>query len=514
MLGRLKVGQRLRLGFGLMMAGGLCLALLTALQFQRFKQAADDVSLQRLPAVARLAELDGLLQSIRRSQLEILFEFDRDKRQGKARQGQDQLARFLSEAPASLALNDAGGWPDLLRTFADVGRQIPALAGNLAQAETLRQLVTQQAAQAGQALQDQLSLAVHQEMARARRSADEGDRIQRSVRLSLAAFSSGFLLLGALLTWRITHSTVAPLGEASRAARRMAGGDLQSGPATPQGGEIGELQDSLTTMRSGLGHLVTDIRRTSDSVRHAAEEMAQGYADLSVRTENGALGLQGILGSVQQLGHNADEGHRLGERVSTLAAKAGESVEQGSQVVQEVVQTMGGIEEASLRIADIINVIDGIAFQTNLLALNAAVEAARAGEQGRGFAVVAHEVRTLAQRAGTAAHEIKRLILDSRAKVEEGSRLVGRTGQTMGDIRRQVLAVSGLLDDMRSGLAAQNGHVQQIAQAVQALDGSTQQNAALVEQGSAAADSLRHQSRQLTEVVAVFRLDASALPVG
>ncbi|KAH2387633.1 hypothetical protein KXW64_008465, partial [Aspergillus fumigatus] len=157
--------------------------------------------------------------------------------------------------------------------------------------------------------------------------------------------------------------------------------------------------------------------------------------------------------------------------------------------------------EASLRIADIINVIDGIAFQTNLLALNAAVEAARAGEQGRGFAVVAHEVRTLAQRAGTAAHEIKRLILDSRAKVEEGSRLVGRTGQTMGDIRRQVLAVSGLLDDMRSGLAAQNGHVQQIAQAVQALDGSTQQNAALVEQGSAAADSLRHQSRQLSEVV-------------
>ena len=515
MLGSLKVGQRLVLGFGLMMAGGLALALLTAIQFQRFKAAADDVRLQSLPAVVKLAQWDHQLQEIRRSQLEILFEFDKEKRREKAQRSQSLLTALVAKVQDGADRADEAKQRQALKkdlqTYADLSQALPALAGDLAQAEALRELVTHRAAVVGAAVQERLSEAVQLELSNASASAQRGEQIQGSVRFTLVALSLSLLLLGSLLSWRITHSTVGPLAAASAAAQRIASGDLQATKLSQQAGEIGELQTSLSQMRRGLSQMVTDIRSASQSVRYAAEEMAQGYGDLSLRTENSSLGLQAILGSVHQLSDDSDRSHHSSDQVNGLAQEAASSVEQGSQVVQEVVHTMSAIEEASLRIADITNVIDGIAFQTNILALNAAVEAARAGEQGRGFAVVAHEVRTLAQRAAAAAHEIKSLILNSRQKVETGSRLVAQAGKTMAEIRRQVLGVSQLLTDMRQGTAAQHSHVREIRDSVEQLDSSTQQNAALVEQGSAAADSLRQQAQQLTQLVAVFRLGDDGL---
>ncbi|NUP88094.1 MAG: chemotaxis protein, partial [Burkholderiaceae bacterium] len=250
-----------------------------------------------------------------------------------------------------------------------------------------------------------------------------------------------------------------------------------------------------------------EIRQTADSIQVASTEVATGNQDLSQRTEQAASNLQQTASSMEQLTATVRQSADAAAQANQLAASAAEVAQRGGQVVQQVVTTMDAINASSKKIADIIGVIDGIAFQTNILALNAAVEAARAGEQGRGFAVVAGEVRSLAQRSAEAAREIKALIGNSVDKVETGSRLVTDAGSTMNEIVASVQRVTDIIGEITAASSEQSAGLGTINVSVVQLDQMTQQNAALVEESAAAAESLRDQASRLAGLVATFRLD-------
>ncbi len=314
------------------------------------------------------------------------------------------------------------------------------------------------------------------------------------------------------VVWLIKSITV-PLDEAVSMAQTVAGGDLRSEVHVTSTDEIGALLGALKLMQNNLCSIVGKVRTGTESIHGAAVEIAAGNLDLSGRTEEQASSLEEtaaamvqLTTTVQQNNVNAAEACKLADTASTVAARGGDAVEQ-------MVRTMGSINESSKKIVDIIGVIDGIAFQTNILALNAAVEAARAGEQGRGFAVVASEVRNLAQRSAAAAKEIKALIGDSVERVDAGSRLVGQAGETMGEVVASVQRVTAIIGEISIASGEQRDGIEQISLAINQMDSVTQQNAALVEEAAAAADALEQQAASLTEAVSVFKLqEQSAAP--
>jgi methyl-accepting chemotaxis protein len=306
------------------------------------------------------------------------------------------------------------------------------------------------------------------------------------------------------------RAVTASLAQAGSAVRAIAGGDLTHDIAVHSRDEVGQLLEHLQAMQVALRKLIADVRSGVDSVGTASREIAQGNADLSSRTEQQASNLQQTAASMEQMTATVNHNTESARQANQLAASASQVAVKGGAVVGEVVNTMGQITASSRKIADIIGVIDGIAFQTNILALNAAVEAARAGEQGRGFAVVASEVRNLAQRSAQAAREIKSLINDSVARVDTGSQLVNDAGTTMQEIVTQVKRVADLIGEITSSTLEQSSGINQVNQAVTQLDQMTQQNAALVEQSAAAAESLKDQAARLAQTVSVFKLSATA----
>jgi methyl-accepting chemotaxis protein len=324
-----------------------------------------------------------------------------------------------------------------------------------------------------------------------------------------ALVTCALLLTASLLFifWYVYRQIARSLGNAVRATDTMAAGNLAA-PIDLQGpSEVAGLLRALSTMRDNLGRIVAEVRNNADSVATASKEIAQGNADLSQRTEEQASNLQQTAASMEQLTATVKQNADTARQAAELAGGASSVAGQGGEVVGKVVTTMDDISTSSKKIADIIGVIDGIAFQTNILALNAAVEAARAGEQGRGFAVVASEVRSLAQRSAQAAKEIKSLIGTSVEKVQAGSSLVGDAGQTMGEIVSQVRKVSDLLAGISAASNEQTAGIGQIGDAVAQLDQVTQQNAALVEQSAAAAESLQAQAAQLARAVSYFTIN-------
>jgi methyl-accepting chemotaxis protein len=256
----------------------------------------------------------------------------------------------------------------------------------------------------------------------------------------------------------------------------------------------------------GISAIVSTVRNGSDSISAASHEIASGNTDLSHRTEMQAAALGSTASSVNDLSQAVSQNADNASQANDLALGASRIAVKGGEVVNRVVSTMDEINTSSKRIADIIGVIDGIAFQTNILALNAAVEAARAGEQGRGFAVVASEVRSLAQRSAAAAREIKGLIQASVERVEQGTALVDQAGSTMGEIVAAIQRVTAIMSEISGASGAQSSGVSRLGQAVAEMDETTQQNAALVEQSAAASESLRQQAQQLVEAVAAFKL--------
>ena len=308
------------------------------------------------------------------------------------------------------------------------------------------------------------------------------------------------------LTLMNSSSIIGPIQEAKRAAHAIASGDL-SQPIARQGrDELADLLGSLDEMQKSLRSMVGQVRSSTDSITTASAEIATGNQDLSARTEQTASNLQHAASSMEQLTGTVKQSADSARQANQLASSAADVAARGGEVVAQVVATMDDINASSKKIADIIGVIDGIAFQTNILALNAAVEAARAGEQGRGFAVVASEVRSLAQRSAAAAKEIKTLIGASVDKVEGGSKLVADAGTTMTEIVNSVKRVSDIIGEITAAASEQSDGIGAINGSVTQLDQMTQQNAALVEQSAAAAESLKEQAVRLASVVGTFRL--------
>ncbi len=315
------------------------------------------------------------------------------------------------------------------------------------------------------------------------------------------------LLIATGTVW-LVRSIRDPLGQANDIAARIAQGDLSSRISTHREDEFGTLLRSLATMNDSLGRMVAQVRLSTDNIATASSEIASGNNDLAQRTEQTSSNLQSTASSMDALTATVQHSTDNSRQASALAANASTVAQRGGAVVTQVVATMQEIDTSSKKIADIIGVIDGIAFQTNILALNAAVEAARAGEQGRGFAVVASEVRSLAQRSAEAAKEIKGLIGTSVEKVESGTRLVTEAGATMQEIVLSVRRVADVIGEITEAAHSQSTGIAGVNEAIGNLDQMTQQNAALVEESAAAAESLREQADRMKEAVAVFRVSA------
>jgi methyl-accepting chemotaxis protein len=332
------------------------------------------------------------------------------------------------------------------------------------------------------------------------------EQIKLESRRTMALLGLLSVAFGAVCAWWLTRSITRPVSAAVLLARRVAAGDLTSRRQVNAKDEIGALQDALADMNEHLLGLVTDIRGGSHAIATASSEIAAGNLDLSARTEEQAGSLEETASSMEELTSTVTQNAGNARQASVLATSASEVAGRGGVVVSQVVQTMASINASSKKIADIIGVIDSIAFQTNILALNAAVEAARAGEQGRGFAVVATEVRSLAHRSAAAAKEIKVLIGDSVARVDEGAKLVDQAGATMSEIVGSVKRVTDIIGEITVATDEQTAGIGQINAAINQMDQVTQQNAALVEQAAAASNAMHEQASQLLQAVSVFKL--------
>ena len=315
------------------------------------------------------------------------------------------------------------------------------------------------------------------------------------------------LVATVLIAWFMTGIIVRPLTHASELADALARGDLSKRPAFVSTDATGMVLASLGTVSHNLSGMVSEIRQSADMINQASSEIADGNTDLSNRTESQANNLQRTVGRMDELSGMVKASVETAQQANQVASGARSAAESGSVVVGQVVSTMDEITASSRKIADIIGVIDGIAFQTNILALNAAVEAARAGEQGRGFAVVASEVRILAGRSAAAAKEIKTLISASVDRIATGSKLVSEAGNSISEIVTQVNRVADLIEGISSSAHEQARGIDEINQAISQLDSVTQQNAALVEEAAAAAGSLNHQASRMVDAVSKFKLE-------
>jgi len=398
----------------------------------------------------------------------------------------------------------------------------PAIALRRGAGDDLAAVVAGEQAGKGTAGMDAMRAVVEQlrstETAELAAGADTVAALQSAMRRILVGGGLVGAVLAVFMAYQLGRNISIPLDRAVTLARRVAQGDLTSEVKVRTNDEAGALMAALKDMNASLVDIVSKVRAGTGSIASAAGEISAGNQDLSQRTEQQAGALEETASSMEALTSTVNQNADNARQANQLAASAADTAARGGEVVAEVVDTMGSINEASRKIADIITVIDGIAFQTNILALNAAVEAARAGEQGRGFAVVAGEVRNLAQRSAAAAKEIKGLIGDSVSRVEAGSRLVDQAGRTMDEVVASVKRVSDIIGEIAAASEEQREGILQVNGAIAQMDEVTQQNAALVEQAAAAAAAMREQAGGLAQLVDTFQLaqqggaPAQALP--
>jgi methyl-accepting chemotaxis protein-1 (serine sensor receptor) len=333
------------------------------------------------------------------------------------------------------------------------------------------------------------------------------DNVSSANRIMIASTAAA-ILLGLLAAWFIARQLLLPLRETLAVSERLAAGDLTGDIDTQRQDELGQLLRALRGVQTFLVRTVNTVRRSADEINHGSNEIAAGNADLSSRTEQQAASLEETAASMEELAATVKQNAENAQQANGLANTASSVADRSGAAVDQVVSTMRGISESSRKIADIVGVIDSIAFQTNILALNAAVEAARAGEQGKGFAVVASEVRSLAQRSASAAKENKGLIDTSVTAVAQGSRQVEQAQATMEELVSAVRSAAGLIVEISAASQEQASGIEQVNLAVSQMDQVTQQNAALVEEAAAAAAALQEQTAELVQAVAIFKLGA------
>ena len=515
LLRRFTIRTRMIGAIGLVLALLLAVGTVGLLGLQQVAGVSEEFVAQTHADTERLAELRAAIGDARRFEKDLLVNYDDVAQQvsyrakwGKAVQDARQRARELAAAAQPERAAMAARIDALLAGYADksqpVLRQLEV--GGFNDAPVANKALEAARRHAHEA-EDQLA-ALHTALD-AETAASNAARAAATTNAywAFALTVAVAVVLVVPLTLINMRSICAPVAEAEALARRIATGDL-SGEIDLEGDdETAHLMRSLAEMQAALRRLVGDVRDSTDSISQASAEIATGNQDLSQRTEQAASNLQQTASSMEQLTGTITQSADSARQADALAGAAVAVATRGGAVVLEVVSTMEDINTSAKKIADIIGVIDGIAFQTNILALNAAVEAARAGEQGRGFAVVASEVRSLAQRSAGAAREIKELIETSVGKIESGTQLVHGAGATMNEIVGAVRSVTATVGVISTASAEQSQGVGQVNSAVADLERMTQQNAALVEQSAAASESLKEQAQRLAQSLSVFRLE-------
>jgi methyl-accepting chemotaxis protein len=515
----LKVGTRLTLGFGVLV---VAMALVGGMGMLRMGQLNDNIDriVQKDWVKARLAmEIDSRARD-NAAKTGELFLVEGDAA-AKVRAGMDEnraaITKNLEELEKLLYLPEGKALHARIKearaayvqSFGKVTRLVadPKSRGEAAriyQSETMPAL---------EVFMGQVAKLVELQKNLVAKTAEESAKDYAAARTLMIGIVLAALLAGVTLAFVIVRALIRQLGGepayAAEVVGKVASGDLTVRIET-KANDKSSLLYAMKTMVGSLTGTVRGIKESTDTINTAAKEISQGNADLSQRTEEQASSLEETASSMEELTSTVKQNAENARQANQLAVGASDVAVRGGEVVKQVVSTMNGISESSKKIADIIGVIDGIAFQTNILALNAAVEAARAGEQGRGFAVVATEVRNLAQRSAAAAKEIKELITDSVGKVDAGSKLVDEAGKTMDEIVSSVKRVTDIMAEITAASQEQSSGIEQVNTAVTQMDEVTQQNAALVEQAAAAAESMEEQARNLAQMVAQFQLEQGA----
>ena len=513
----MKMASKLALGFGLT---GLILVLISTLSIVRFKSLGDMVN---LVIHDRYAKVEMVFQIHEHQNLQARYLRNAILSAKNPEQMESWITKVEQEAAGNaevlekltpLILSPKG-----LELFGHLKSLREPYA--LSRAELIKILRSGKADEASEYLLNQFqkpqldyfhaaeALIKYQEDLMRTDSAQMETDISNAVALT-AGLTVVALVIALSISVFITRSITAPVAQAVEIATSVSQGNLSTSIEVHGTDETGQLLTALKNMQTELVRLVRHVRQSSNTVANASAEIAQGNQDLSARTSSQASTLEETAATMEELSSQVKNNADNARQANQMAASASSVAARGGEVVGRVVDTMKEINESSRKIADIIGVIDSIAFQTNILALNAAVEAARAGEQGRGFAVVASEVRSLAGRSAAAAKEIKTLINTSVERVEHGAALVDDAGTTMTEVVSSIRRVSDLVGEISSASDEQAAGAAQIGEAVTEMDQVTQQNAALVEEMAAAASSLKGQANDLVEVVAVFELDAQS----
>ncbi|WP_235923072.1 methyl-accepting chemotaxis protein [Rugamonas aquatica] len=518
-IANMKVGTRLSLGFGLVLALLLSVALLGVYNMSTINAKLDNIvslNVARGDLVQEMSESVHIVARVTRTVVLLNDPAAIESELAKlytARGHYNKAAETLGRLPAT-----AKGL-EIRARIAAAGQEARPLTDKVVamakanQDAEATEVLMKQAGPATQRWQD-----VMDEYAALQKENNQADTAAataayQSARVLMLALSGLAIAVGAVAAVVIARTLLRQLGGepdyAAGIASRIAAGDLTVSVDTRSGDQHSMLH-AMKLMRDALAGIVGEVRSGTETIASASSQIASGNQDLSARTEQQASALEETASSMEELTSAVRQNNDNARQANQLAQSASAVAQQGGTVVSQVVDTMGAINDSSRKIVDIIAVIDGIAFQTNILALNAAVEAARAGEQGRGFAVVATEVRNLAQRSASAAKEIKELIGNSVEKVEIGSRLVEQAGQTMSEVVASVRRVTDIMADISSAGDEQSAGIEQINQAVSEMDTVTQQNAALVEEAAAAAEAMQQQAANLERVVSIFQIDAQS----
>lgn len=521
----LKIWQQLALSFGLAGAASLLLAFTGWSQLKVIQQHFEEVVDQTLPALTALSEVNDRLHRVRAAELGHLnaTTMPAKEREEKTIQAAEQdLAQALqaygaaATGQADTALQQAlaasvAGFNGLRGKFLQMSNSAAGAEGDrLFEANEFFTGPSQQGfQQAYEAVQNLWQLhAAQAGQARDRGRAD----IARAV-LVLAAVAAASIVLSSLLGWVIARRLNRQLGaepaEVAQVARRIAAGDL-SAEIARRGAREASVMSSMVAMQAQLRELIAAMQGSAQNILVGASEIAAGNLDLSARTEQQAASVQATHASVEDLNAMVQQGAEQAGAATALTTTVAQGARHGGLLMQRVVDAMAQITDKSRKVGDVLAVIDNIAARTNILAINASVEAARAGQQGRGFAVVADEVRSLALRCGEASREIRALISDSSQSVDEGAAQVKDASAAVSGVVSQLQALEQLVGEMRERTSGQHRSIAQIRDAVSMLDDTAQRNAALVEEASAAADSLAGQAQSLVANAARFRIEAAA----